>query len=229
VLQATNNRTQLGVTAANTGTNRPRRSVEWLVWGGLVLTIVAIAVAFILSGQRPSSPLPVITSGLPSFSLTNQSGAPITAADFSNHVSVVDVIFTRCPGPCPKMTARMAQLQHAFPASFPVKLVTLTTDPEYDSVPVLKRYAEDFKADPARWWFLTGQKGDIARLARDGLKLVAQETKPEERENDTDLFIHSTIFVVVDKHGRLRGAIESTDLDFHSRVRDAVRRLLREK
>jgi protein SCO1/2 len=213
----------------NAGTNRPRRSVEWLVWGGLVLTILAIAVAFILSGQRAADPLPVITPGLPSFSLTNQSGERIAAAEFSNHVSVVDVIFTRCPGPCPKMTARMAQLQDAFPASFPVKLITLTTDPDYDSVPVLKDYAKRFKADPARWWFLTGPKGDMARLARDGLKLVAQETKPEERENDVDLFIHSTIFVVVDKHGRLRGAIESTDPEFVNRVRDAVRRLVREK
>ncbi len=127
------------------------------------------------------------------------------------------------------MTARMAQLQSVLPASFPVKLVTLTTDPEYDSVAVLKPYAERFKADSSRWWFLTGPKGDIARLAREGLKLVAQETKPEERQNDVDLFIHSTIFVLVDKHGRLRGAIEGTEPDFNTRVRDAVRRLVQEK
>jgi protein SCO1/2 len=195
----------------------------------LVSTIVAIAVAFILSGRRAANPLPVITPGLPSFILTNQSGERITAAEFSNHVSVVDVIFTRCAGPCPEMTARMAQLQRILPGSLPVKLVTLTTDPEYDSVPVLKHYAERFKADSNRWWFLTGPKGDITRLARAGLKLVAQETKPEERQNDADLFIHSTIFVLVDKHGRLRGAIESTEPEFNTRVRDAVRRLVREK
>ena len=107
--------------------------------------------------------------------------------------------------------------------------VTITTDPEFDTPEVLKRYSERFKADPSRWWFLTGAKSDIARLAREGLKLVAQETKPEERQNDADLFIHSTVFVVLDKQGRLRGAIESTEPDFNARVQRAVRRLVREK
>jgi len=107
--------------------------------------------------------------------------------------------------------------------------VTVTTDPEFDTPEVLKRYSERFKAEAGRWWFLTGAKGDIARLAREGLKLVAQETKPEERQNDADLFIHSTVFVLIDKHGRLRGQVESTEPDFSARVQRAVRRLAREK
>lgn len=212
------------------GPNPPRRSVQWLVWGALVLTIIGIAVAFILS-ERLASPdtLPIITRALPPFTLTNQLGKTITAPDFSNHVSVVDIIFTRCAGPCPEMTRRMSELQRDIPAKLPVRLVTVTTDPQFDTPDVLKRYSQRFQADAARWWFLTGAKSDIARLAREGLKLVAQETKPEERQNDADLFIHSTVFVLLDKQGRLRGAIESTESDFHARVLRAVRRLAREK
>lgn len=126
------------------------------------------------------------------------------------------------------MTRLMSELQKEIPARLPVKLITATTDPEFDTPEVLKRYAARYNAGPG-WWFLTGSKSDIARLARDGLKLVAQETKPEERQNDADLFIHSTVFVVLDKHGRLRGAIESTEPDFKVRILDAVRRLAREK
>lgn len=203
--------------------------MEWLVWGALVLTIIGIAVAFITSDRGSKPALPVITQGLPSFTLTNQSGEQITAGAFSNQISIADIIFTRCAGPCPEMTTRMSHLQGILSPSLPVKLVTLTTDPGYDTPAVLKRYAERFKADPNRWWFLTGTTNDIARVARHGLKLVADETKPEERQNDADLFIHSTVFVVLDKHGRLRGSIESTDPEFNNRVRDAVRRLSREK
>src|SRR5688500_14795124 len=96
--------------------NAPRRSVQWLVWGALVLTVIGIAAAF-LASERPGRntaaaiDLPIITQTLPPFTLTNQLGGTITPADFSNHVSVVDIIFTRCAGPCPQMTRRMGELQ----------------------------------------------------------------------------------------------------------------------
>jgi protein SCO1 len=213
------------------GPNDPRRSVQWLVWGGLVVTILGIVVAFIVSGRLTPAPqaLPIITPGLPAFTLTNQFGRRVTPADLSDQVVVVDIVFTRCAGPCPQMTRRMSELQRQMPANLPVKLITVTTDPEFDTPEVLKRYAERFNADANRWWFLTGDKSEIARLARGGLKLVAQETKPEERESDADLFIHSTVFVLLDKQGRLRTSFESTEADFNQRVISAVRRLANEK
>ena len=108
------------------------------------------------------------------------------------------------------MTRQMASLQDALPKDSSAKLVTLTTDPDFDTPEVLNRYAERFNADTNRWWFLTGEKGAIAKLATEGLKLTGfLETKPEERINPSDLFIHSTLFVVVDKQARLRGVIET--------------------
>jgi len=46
-------------------------------------------------------------------------------------------------------------------------------------------------------------------LAGGSLKLSAVEIKPDERKSENDLFIHSTIFVVVDKQARLRGVFET--------------------
>jgi protein SCO1 len=225
------------------GGNAPRRPVQWLVWTALALTIIGITIAFIFSNQKRANStsglstgegstaldqLLVVTPGLPSFTLTNQLGAQVTPADLSNKVCVVDVVFTRCAGPCPEMTRRMSELQRVIPSDLPVKLVTVTTDPEYDAPQVLKRYGARYNVNADRWWFLTGSKSDIARLARDGLKLVAEETKPEERVNDADLFIHSTVFVLLDRKGRLRGSIESTEPNFNTKVLQAVRRLARE-
>ena len=90
--------------------------------------------------------------------------------------------------------------------------MTLTTDPGYDTPPVLRDYIERLKlnASPDRWLFLTGAKDQIAALAVNSLKLTAQEKAASERESANDLFIHSTIFVVVDKRAQLRAIFEST-------------------
>lgn len=193
--------------------NKPTRILEWTVWGGLGLVILGIFGAFLFSNPRRNESLtgslPPVLGHLPDFTLTNQTGGIVTLNDLRGQVWVADIIFTTCPGPCAKMTRQMAELQTALPPDRPVKFISLTTNPDFDSPAVLRGYAERFGAQPGRWWFLTGPKRELLRLAVDGLKLAAIEKKPEERENPEDLFIHSTYFVVVDKQGRLRGVFET--------------------
>ena len=182
------------------------------IWVGGGLFIVILATSFTLSrleGKRPSArPLPVIGQ-IADFTLTNQVGQRVTLADLHGHPWVADVIFTRCGGPCPRMTRQMESLQTALRSDSQARLVTLTTDPEFDTPAVLNQYAARFNANAERWHFLTGAKTEIAALGRDSLKLTAIAKPPEERADAKDLFIHSTIFVVVDKQGRLRGAFET--------------------
>ena len=187
------------------------QKVSRTIWIGIGLVIVLIAVSFVLSKVEPKrhvAPLPVIGS-VSDFNLTNQSGEPVTLASLRGKVWVADIIFTRCAGPCPRMTKQMAELQAALPKDSGAKLITLTTDPEFDTPEILKRYATRFNADAARWNFFTGTKPQIAALAIDSLKLTALEKAEESRANPDDLFVHSTIFVIVDKQARLRGAIET--------------------
>jgi protein SCO1/2 len=193
--------------------NQPARRTGWLAWGGLALVGLTLLVAFLLarftSRTAPGQPLPVYGQ-IADFTLTNQNGRAVSLADLRGQVWVADIIFTRCPGPCLKMTKQMKVLQDALPPDSQTKLVTLTTDADFDTPPVLKAYAERFAADPQRWMFLTGTRRDIAKLARDSLKLTAIEKKPEERESPEDLFVHSTVFVIADKRGQLRGVFETT-------------------
>jgi len=193
--------------------NPPARKIEWLVWGGLTLIIATVLLAFLLAQLKLHILLgkpPPVYGQVADFALTNQNAQPVSLADVRGHVWVADIIFTTCPGPCLNMTRQMKQLQDSLPPRSQAKLVSLTTNPDFDTPPILRAYAERFGADPNRWMFLTGAKKEIAALATGSLKLTAIEKKAEEREDANDLFIHSTIFVIVDKHAQLRGVFETT-------------------
>lgn len=197
------------------------------MWGGLAVVIFVIAGAFVSSKLRSEKPVvsaPPVFGQVADFSLTNQNAEVVSLAALRGHVWVADIIFTRCAGPCPRMTGQMKELQIALPTTSAAKLVTLTTDPEFDTPPILKKYGEHYAADLSRWNFFTGTKKEIAALAIDSLKLTAVEKKPEQRADDADLFIHSTIFVVVDKQARLRGVFQTggEDVDWNKAKADIL-------
>jgi protein SCO1/2 len=182
------------------------------LWIGISFLFGLLGVIYLVSLLQMSRAheQPLLVIGLVAdFTLTNQDGQVTTLADLTNHVWVGDIIFTRCAGPCPIMTAQMKSLQDALPQTSNAKLVTLTTDPDFDTPPIMKKYGERFGADFNRWTFLTGTKAQIGALATGSLKLSAVSVKPEDQKNSADLFIHTTIFVAIDKHAQLRGIFET--------------------
>src|SRR5205809_18680 len=100
------------------------------IWIGVGLIIVILCVSFVLSQLQPRQPrarkLPVLGQ-VADFTLTNQAGERVTLADLRGKDWVADIIFTRCAGPCPRMTKQMEAIQNALPQTSGAKLVTLTT------------------------------------------------------------------------------------------------------
>jgi len=217
----------------NTGVTKTMR----LIWVGVLLTAMLLvlgALLLALRARQARMPPPPVYGSVAEFTLTNADGRPVTLADLRGRVWVADIIFTRCAGPCPRMTAQMKRVQDALPPNSGARLVTLTTDPEFDSPAVLAAYARKFGADTNRWLFLTGAKAEIAKLAVDSLKLTAIEKKPGERLDPADLFIHSTLFVIVDKQARLRGVFETEGEGIEpgaaqARILATIRRLEKER
>ncbi|HPC59345.1 MAG TPA: SCO family protein [Verrucomicrobiota bacterium] len=219
--------------------NERSRSNQRMLGLGLGLTLALLLLALLLSVLRLRTN-PARATALPvygqvaDFLLTNHHGQAVSLSNLLGRVWIADIVFTRCAGPCPRMTQKMAGIQAALDPAERTRLVTLTTDPDFDTPEVLRAYAQRFNADPARWMFLTGTKAQIARLAVDSLKLTTVEKRPEERESPEDLFIHSTIFVVVDRQGRLRGIFETEGEGIDSQtvtrqVLATARRLERER
>ena len=212
------------------------RKADRVIWLGLSAAIALLLLASLLAALRVRAslgkPLPVYGQ-VAAFTLTNQLGEPVSLADLKGHVWVADLIFTRCAGPCPKMTRQMKELQDALQATSRARLITLTTDPGYDTPQVLKRYGDRFGANADRWWFLTGLRQQVMDVAVGSLKLTAVPKAASEQATPVDLFLHSTIFVVVDQKAQLRGIFETTGegvepLAVRGQILAAVRRLEKE-
>jgi protein SCO1/2 len=165
---------------------------------------------------------------IPDFTLTDRTDRTVPLAELRNRVWIADFIFTRCPGPCPLMTARMASLQQPLAKLPDVRLVSISVDPQYDTPKVLHEYAAKFGATD-RWYFLTGSKAAIFKLARDGFHLAAQDNPDAASQPEQGPIIHSTKFVLVDRQAQIRGYYDSTDQDSMTKLLKDVTELLREK
>ena len=157
----------------------------------------------------------------PRFTLTDQDGKPFDSEQLKGSVWVAAFIFTNCPGVCPMMTQKMADLQDAIDAK-DVKLVSFSVDPERDTPAVLKQYAQRFKADESRWHFLTGDKAAMLQTAA-GLHLTAM---PAEGERPIQ---HDEHFLLDDRQGRVRGAYASKDGGEMKRLASDARTLAAQK
>lgn len=203
---------------------------------GFFLASLSLAVVYLLVSARkelrPAPEMPVL-SWIADFQMTNELGGEVTLGTLSNRVWVADIFFTRCAGPCLRMSRQMKELQDALPRSSRARLVSISTDPLYDTPPVLARYAQRFDADTNRWIFLTGSEASARGLITGSLKLSSIKNETGEKIEPSDLYIHDTRLAVVDKSGRLRGVFDTGGegvnwADSKSAVLRAVARLERE-
>jgi protein SCO1/2 len=162
---------------------------------------------------------------VPYFSLVERSGKPATLADLRGKIWVADFIYTSCTDTCPLQTAEMARLQDKWMQHPELKLVSFSVDPEHDSPPVLSRYADRYKADAARWLFLTGDKEELSRLIQQGFRLSA--TPALSDGSGAAVILHSPRFVLVDEAAEIRGYYDSRDAQALQRLASDVETLLK--
>ena len=146
--------------------------------------------------------------------LTNQLGSKVSLDSLKDKVLIVDFFFTHCPSICPGMTRNMKKLQDLMKSSDPRRVIdtplayflSISIDPLRDSVPVLKKYADQYGVDHDRWWMLTGEKEAIYNFGIRELKLGIMDG------NGVDtLFDHSPKFVLLDRDHVVRGYYNGLD------------------
>jgi protein SCO1 len=188
-------------------------------WCSTGLATSAALGALLLAGCADQPPLPALGM-VPDFALTDETGTAFASGSkLARQVWVADFIFTNCPGPCPRMSSQMHQVQAAFAAEQGIRFVSFTVDPARDTPPVLAEYARHFEATPGKWFFLTGAAADLNRISRGVFML-----------GDVDGSLqHSTRFALMDRSSRIRGYYLTSEADAIPRLIADAKRLLKER
>jgi len=138
------------------------------------------------------------------FSFTTQEGKPFTEKDVAGKVYVAEFFFTTCKSICPIMNNNMRQVYEKFRNEKDFLILSHTCDPDNDSVPRLKRYADSMGVSSSRWIFLTGRKDSLYTMAR--ISYVIDDPN-NNVINIKDDFLHTQLWAVVDKKGNVRKRI----------------------
>jgi len=138
------------------------------------------------------------------FHFTNQDGERVSDSNLMQKITVVEYFFTTCKGICPKLNTNMKEIYLEFKDQPDFQILSHTCNPETDSVPVLKRYADSLQVDTKKWIFVTGRKDSLYQMARGSYLLDDPKNNVEKIE---DQFIHTQFFALVDRNGKIRGKI----------------------
>lgn len=169
---------------------------------------------------------------LPDFTLTNQLGQTITWNELKGKVVVADFFFTHCPTICPGMTLNMRRLQQGINNSQRVgdktpdfvHYLSISIDPERDSVQRLKFWANKYQINPETWWLLTGDKKEIYDFVINHVKLGLVDGDGVDSN-----FIHSDRFVLIDTFRHVRGYYRGLDTADLTRLSADIVLLSKEK
>lgn len=132
---------------------------------------------------------------------TNQLGKTVDLDSLKGKIIVIDFFFSRCPGICPGLAKSMKKLQDSYTNSRDsiVQFISISVDPEHDSVPQLRKFADRFTSNHDSWWFVAGNKKETYDFAFQELKASIADT-----EVDT-AFIHTENFFLLDRDRVVRG------------------------
>jgi len=212
----------------------PSRGLRVLWWAMVVSTSVLVGLiaagAFVVYATKQQARNLPVYSQIDEFSLTERSGRTVTLSDLSGKVWVANFIYTTCPTVCPRLTAKMHDVQSFVLAQEAklgrdanVRLVSFTVDPENDTPEQLAAYANSYGADPRIWLFLTGSLDEISRAVIEGMKIPF-----EKRGSEAAIEImHGEKFVLVDRAGRIRGYFDA-DAEGIERLKQTLAALLDE-
>jgi protein SCO1/2 len=135
------------------------------------------------------------------FHLTTQAGKPVTLASYAGKPLVVDFIYTQCPLPqfCPLLNIKFAEMAHAlqghksdYPAA---QFLSVSIDPQHDTVPVLKNFSSHFDAiKGGNWNFATGTPQQVHDFASN----MGLDYWPESGQ-----VVHSVVVYLLDGNGKI--------------------------
>jgi protein SCO1/2 len=189
--------------------------VAMMILSGFIFMVFT---SYLFIKETRNIPLPVLGQLKP-FELTDSRGQTFDSQQLSGSVWVANFFFTTCGTICPVMAKNMAALQRSFALEDNVYFVSISVNPENDTPQRLQEFSQRYQADSNKWFFLTGGREAITRLAVDQFKVGSV---------DEPIF-HSASFILVDRDGRIRGYYDGTQPNELQRLFKHLAQLFRDK
>ena len=176
---------------------------------------------------------------VPGFVLKDQNGKTVSFNSFKDKIFVVSFFYTHCPTICAQVNRNLQGLADEYAKNKMVYFLSITVDPQRDTVGALNIYANQFnsvikwadaKGDTSaqdkpfkkkftisdHWLFLTGDTSIIYPLARNGFLVNALQAS-------NDSFIYDDKVILVDSHKHIRGYYSGTSDDDMSRLESEIK------
>lgn len=116
-------------------------------------------------------------------------------------LKLVTFFYTNCPDICPMTMSDLKELQFQLQKGglfgTKVEILSITLDPENDSIEVINDYAKAFDANYDGWKFLRGSP--------DKTKEVAELLKMKYKKISGDFISHNTVMYLIDQDNKIRG------------------------
>lgn len=157
--------------------------------------------------------------------LTNQLGNTFNLDSLKGKILVINFFFTKCPTICPGLAVSMKKLQDSYTNSKDsiVQFISISIDPERDSVPLLRGFANRYTHNHDSWWFATGNKKEIYDFAIHEMKANVADVGADTA------FPHTENFFIVDKDRYVRGWYNGFDAAKQAELVKAIPLLMLEK
>ena len=134
-----------------------------------------------------SSPEPTATPELsipaPTWELESHAGGSLSSESLKGKSYIVNFTWTNCRDTCPTLSLQMALLRDRLEEEGLLRervvLVSISFDPERDTVERLAEYAELFGARGGEWEFLTGEADELDRIITRGFRVSYRPFTPE--------------------------------------------------
>lgn len=192
------------------------------------LSFVVVAMGAIGSGlfymiAWGGQSLPV-AGQVPNFTATDINGKAVTLNNLDGKIRLVTWFYTQCTDACPITAYQMELIQNKLEqqGTFGKKvvLVSMTLDPQHDTIPVLKKWSADFHANYNGWYFLHATpQVTLNVLKQSGIQV--KQTSP-------GVLDHLVKTELIDQNGNIRATYTTAKLNVDQVVNDINNLISRE-
>lgn len=161
---------------------------------------------------------------IPDVSFINSNSDSLKLASIKNQLILVNFFYSKDQLLTPKINEGVNRIFEEFKGNDIIRFISISIDPEHDSISVLKSYAKSIRAKPNKWDVVTMNSSEVLALAKNQFFVNAIKSPEEEGQ-----YIFNDKLILLDAEHRIRGYYSATSVDETKRLSDEIKVLITEE